>query len=132
MDTIKIKSSRRSELIEITREVEKVVVKSKISEGICVVFVPHTTAGVLINENCDPSVSEDILSRLNELAPLSLGTYTHTEGNSDAHIKSSLVGATLFVLISRNEIVLGKWQGIFFAEFDGPREREIFVNVISQ
>jgi secondary thiamine-phosphate synthase enzyme len=132
MDTIKVKSSRRSELIEVTEQVEEIVVKNKVNEGACLIFVPHTTAGILINENCDPSVKEDILKRLNDLAPLSLNAYTHVEGNSDAHIKSSLVGTTLSVFINRNKIVLGKWQGIFFAEFDGPREREIFVNVISQ
>lgn len=132
MDTIKIKSGRRSELIEVTEEIEKIVTKNRVNEGVCLIFVPHTTAGILINENCDPCVKEDILNRLNDLAPLNLGTYTHTEGNSDAHIKSNLVGTTISIFVNKNKMVLGKWQGIFFAEFDGPREREIFVKIISQ
>lgn len=132
MEVIKITSSKRSELIDITTHIEKIVSRSNIGTGMCTVFIPHTTAGVMINENYDPSVKEDIVNELNSIIPVSSGNYTHSEGNSDAHIKSGLVGANLSVFIHRNKVVLGKWQGIFFAEFDGPREREIFVNLLEQ
>ncbi len=128
---IPIKSTKRNELIDITNAVEKIIKESKVKEGICIVYAPHTTAAVTINENADPSVKADILGKLSELVPENAG-YSHTEGNADAHIKSSLVGCSEIILIKNNELVLGTWQGIMFAEFDGPRNRRVFVKIIAQ
>jgi secondary thiamine-phosphate synthase enzyme len=125
---INIATSAHIELKDITEEVRNIVRKSKVKEGVCFLFIPHTTAGILINENYDPSVKEDILNCLNKLIPID-GKYLHTEGNAHAHIKSSILGTNKFVYIKNNELVLGTWQGIFFAEFDGPRRRKVLVNV---
>ena len=125
--SIDIRTSQRSEFLDITDKIEGVVKKSRISEGTCHVFTPHTTAGLAINENTDPSVKKDILDALNVFVPKS-GRYTHAEGNSDAHIKASLVGGEKTVFIENGRLKLGTWQGIFFCEFDGPRRREVWVN----
>ena len=116
------------ELIDITRTVEEDVRSSGIKEGLCVVYVPHTTAAVTINEDADPSVREDILRQLKNLAPRK-GEYSHLEGNSDAHIKSSLIGASQVIPIHDGRLMLGAWQGIFFCEFDGPRDRRFYVTL---
>lgn len=116
------------ELIDITRTVEEDVRSSGIKEGLCVVYVPHTTAAVTINEDADPSVREDILRQLKNLAPRK-GEYSHLEGNSDAHIKSSLIGASQVIPIHDGRLMLGTWQGIFFCEFDGPRNRSFYVTL---
>lgn len=113
-----------------TREIQKAVSKSKIKDGICFIFCPHTTAGLSINENADPSVKEDIINTLNRLVPENYG-YAHSEGNSDSHIKSSLFGCSLDVFVSAGQLNLGAWQGIFFCEGDGPRSREVWVKIIS-
>jgi secondary thiamine-phosphate synthase enzyme len=126
--TIDIRSSERCEFIDITGEIEKVIKESRASKGACRIFVPHTTAGLTINENADPSVKKDITDTLNELVPRS-GRYAHAEGNSDAHIKSSILGNEKTVFIQNGRLKLGTWQGIFFCEFDGPRRREVWVNV---
>jgi secondary thiamine-phosphate synthase enzyme len=117
-------------MIDITRSVEEIVRKSKVENGVCTIFVPHTTAAVTINENADPSVSHDLLMELNKIVPFE-DHYRHTEGNSAAHIKASLVGSSLTVLIESGKIILGTWQGIFFCEFDGPRNRRVSIKVIS-
>jgi len=126
-----VSTSSRAEAIDITSKVEAVVKKSKIEEGFCHIFVPHTTAGVLINENADPSVMDDVMAGLEELIPLR-GNYTHAEGNSSAHIRSSIIGQSVQVVIERSALKLGRWQGIFFCEFDGPRKRDVWVKPYSR
>lgn len=121
-----LRTKAREELIDITRTVEEDVSFSGIKEGLCVVYVPHTTAAVTINEDADPSVREDILRQLKNLAPRK-GEYSHLEGNSDAHIKSSLLGASQTIPVHEGSLVLGTWQGVFFCEFDGPRDRCFYV-----
>ena len=112
-------------MIDISNEINNLVKKSGIREGFCRVFVPHTTAGITINENADPAVKEDIIKYLRKIIPKNY-EFSHLEGNSDAHIKTSLIGNALDVLIHEGELVLGTWQGIMFAEFDGPRNRKIY------
>ncbi|MFH1867665.1 MAG: secondary thiamine-phosphate synthase enzyme YjbQ [Candidatus Omnitrophota bacterium] len=124
-----VTTSRRSEFVDITSEVEKIVSSEKIKDGICVVYVPHTTACVCINENADPSVKSDIVSALEKLIPKS-GPYEHAEGNSDAHIKASIIGSSRIVLVESGSLLLGTWQGIYFCEFDGPRKRKVIIKVI--
>lgn len=129
MRTIAISSRKRNEMIDITERVAEAVRKSGVSDGVCCIYVPHTTAGVTINENADPSVREDILACLGRLAPPG-ARYSHTEGNADSHIKASLVGSSVSVIVSGGKLVLGTWQGIFFCEFDGPRSRKVYVTII--
>ncbi len=131
MDNIRVSTSKRSELIDITAQVQTAVTKSGIGDGICCVFSPHTTAGLTINENADPAVRRDIVNTLSNLIPES-GDYTHSEGNSDSHIKSSLFGPGLSVIVEKGELRLGTWQGIYFCESDGPREREVWVKVLGK
>ncbi len=126
--SIGIRTSRRSEFIDITGKIEGTVQKERVSAGTCHIFVPHTTAGLTINENADPSVKNDILSVLDKLIPRD-SSYTHSEGNSDSHIKSSLLGNTKTLIIENGRLRLGTWQGIFFCEFDGPRTREVWVKI---
>ncbi len=125
---LNIKSPKREILIDISNEINNLVKKSGIREGFCRVFVPHTTAGITINENADPVVKKDIIKYLRKLIPKNYG-FSHLEGNSDAHIKTSLIGNALDVLIHEGKLVLGTWQGIMFAEFDGPRNRNIYVQI---
>lgn len=129
METISIESSSRNQLIEITHLVRDIITKTNIRNGIAVVYVPHTTAGVTINEAADPSVALDMQRKLAELVPSNDG-YRHSEGNSDSHIKATLVGSSVTVLIENGAPNLGTWQGIFFCEFDGPRRRRVQVKVI--
>lgn len=128
MDKINIKTSKRIELADITEQIQNVVSKSRVKDGICFIFCPHTTAGLTINENADPAVKNDIISALSKLIPANAG-YEHSEGNSDSHIKSSLFGASLTVFVEAGQLALGTWQGILFCESDGPRSREIWVKV---
>jgi secondary thiamine-phosphate synthase enzyme len=123
-------TTRRSELIDVTAAVSKVVSQAKIDEGICHVYVPHTTAAVTINESADPNVVIDIVNHLEKLVPRS-PLYRHTEGNADAHLKSSLVGCSVSLMINNGTLILGTWQGIFFCEFDGPRHRQFYVQILS-
>jgi secondary thiamine-phosphate synthase enzyme len=123
---INIKSKTRTEIIDITEKLQEVVREAGISNGICHVFVPHTTAGVTINEGADPSVQRDILTYLNKLVPFD-GDYHHREGNSSAHIKTSLIGVSEHVFVDEGKLVLGTWQSVFFCEFDGPRHRRVAV-----
>ncbi|MCF6159201.1 MAG: YjbQ family protein [wastewater metagenome] len=129
MDKIQIRTHSRSEFIDITVEIDKIIRKSGMKEGVCYVYVPHTTAAVTINENADPSVQKDILNELNTIVPWD-GRYTHMEGNSAAHIKSTLVGSSAFIPITGGRLALGTWQGIYFCEFDGPKNREIYVQTV--
>lgn len=125
---INVKTPQREILMDITREIEKIVSESNIQSNICRLFVPHTTAGITINENADPSVKNDIINYLAKLIPQSAG-FRHMEGNSDAHIKSTLVGPSLEILIRNRKLLLGTWQGIMFAEFDGPRNRKLHIQI---
>jgi len=127
---LNIKTRSRVEFQEITDRVKEIVKDSKVESGICVVYVPHTTAGVMINENADPSVVEDIAAQLEIIVPQA-GNYQHSEGNSAAHIKASLIGSSTTVIIEYGEMALGTWQGIFFGEFDGPRSRSVLVKIIA-
>jgi len=129
MEIIRISSTKREEIIDITGEVRAIVRNSKVRSGIAVIYVPHTTAAVTINENADPSVKRDIINTLYKLIPEN-DRYAHLEGNADAHIKASVVGSSRIVIIEDGEIQLGTWQGVFFMEFDGPRIREVFVEII--
>ncbi len=124
--TIMVQTRSQEELKDITAEVERVVHLSGARTGVCVVYVPHTTAGITINENADPSVKSDILMSLKTIVPDSL-PYTHAEGNSPAHVKASLMGPSVQILIERGRLVLGAWQGVYFCEFDGPRTRRVHV-----
>jgi secondary thiamine-phosphate synthase enzyme len=125
---LNLKTPKREILIEITDKIRNFVKDSKIKEGVCRIFVPHTTAGITINENADPAVMKDIINFLGQLIPKS-SDFSHLEGNSDAHIKSSLTGTSLDVLIHEKDIILGTWQGILFAEYDGPRNRSVYIQI---
>ncbi|MGB9856876.1 MAG: secondary thiamine-phosphate synthase enzyme YjbQ [Dictyoglomaceae bacterium] len=116
-------------LVDITDKIEECVKKSNIKEGRCYIFIPHTTAGIIINENYDPSVVRDILNTLERLIPWSMN-YSHTEGNSPAHIKSAIIGNQIMVFVKEGKLKLGAWQGIFLAEFDGPRVRKVWVDIV--
>ena len=129
MQAIRVKTTRRTEFVDITNEVQRVVSALGIRLGTCFIYVPHTTAGVLINEHADPDVASDAEGAFDRLVPMN-GPYRHSEGNSDSHVKSMLAGANQFVFIEEGKLALGRWQGIFFAEFDGPRERKVYVKVL--
>jgi secondary thiamine-phosphate synthase enzyme len=124
--TLSITTRNRSEMIDITSQIEEELKKSGLKDGVCFLFVPHTTAGITINESADPSVATDIQAMLNKLIPWE-GSYRHLEGNSAAHIKSSLIGNSVMVFVESGHLKLGTWQGIFFCEFDGPRSRKLYI-----
>ncbi len=129
LSEIAIRTRKRIEFTDITSGIRKIIAQSGAGEGLCHIFVPHTTAAVTINEKADPAVARDIESMLSKLVPEGEG-YKHTEGNADAHIKSTLVGVSLFLPISAGDAVLGTWQAVFFCEFDGPRSRRCLVRII--
>ncbi len=128
MTRCSVTTSSRSEMVEITEKVADAVVASGVKEGIATVYVPHTTAGVTINENADPDVVADMLAALDRMVPR-MASYRHGEGNADAHIKSALIGHSVCVPVSQGRLVLGTWQGIFFCDFDGPRSRHVQIDV---
>jgi secondary thiamine-phosphate synthase enzyme len=130
LDTIQVKTSARMQFVDITSRVKEVIAKTGIRDGLATVYVPHTTAGVTINEAADPSVVEDIQRKLAQLVPYR-DSYKHGEGNSDAHIKTSLMGSSAHLIISGGSPVLGTWQGVFFCEFDGPRTRKVFIKALA-
>jgi secondary thiamine-phosphate synthase enzyme len=123
-----IKTRSRVEFQDITSKIREVVAASGVRDGVCHIFVPHTTAGITINEHADPAVVDDIMAQLDMMVPQKWD-YRHTEGNSPAHIKASLIGSGAMVFIEEGRLVLGTWQGIFFAEFDGPRSRSVLVKI---
>ncbi len=129
MKMLHIRTRSREELVDLTPEVQGIVASSGVKNGLCVVFVPHTTAGVAINENADPDVRADILAALRRAVPDSL-PFAHSEGNSPAHIKASLIGSSVTVIIEDGRLCLGTWQGIQFCEFDGPRSRRLYVRIL--
>lgn len=128
MKKLYISSIRRNQMIDITDEVEQLVKEEKMTEGHVIIYVPHTTAGITINEGADPSVQRDIIETLEKLVPEDT-SYRHLEGNSDAHIKASLLGSSVIVLVNKGTLVLGTWQHIFFYEGDGPRNRTVYVYI---
>lgn len=129
MKIIHVKTKRRTQLVDITNEVQRVVSASGVETGTCLMYVPHTTAGILINEHADPHVASDAEGALDRLIPFE-GPYRHAEGNSDSHVKTMLSGMNQFVFVQEGKLALGRWQGIFLAEFDGPRERQLYIKVL--
>jgi secondary thiamine-phosphate synthase enzyme len=127
--TLSVKTTAKTELVDITADVEKIIQAEAMDHGLCLVFVPHTTAAVTINEHADPSVKADILMVLNKIVPWE-DAYRHLEGNSPAHIKTSLVGSSEMIAVERGRLSLGTWQGVFFCEFDGPRNRKVHVRLV--
>ena len=130
MEEITVKTDSKIEMIDITRQAHEIVQRSKVKDGICIVFVPHTTAAITINENADPAVRKDIIGELNKIIPLD-DNYRHMEGNSAAHIKATLTGFSQTVIIANGELQLGTWQSLFFCEYDGPRNRKAYIKVIN-
>jgi len=129
MKTLEIRTGAGEEIVDLTSEVQGIVASSGVKDGLCLIFVPHTTAGVTINENADPDVRADILTALRHAVPDSL-PFAHSEGNSPAHVKASLIGSSVTVIVEGGRLRLGTWQGIQFCEFDGPRDRKLYVQVL--
>ena len=126
MREISVSTSSRQELKDITSKVKEVIGEIGLEKGVCTLYVPHTTAGITINESADPDVAKDIVNQLEKIAPRNEG-YRHREGNADSHIKSSLIGNTARIFVENGSLQLGTWQGVFFAEFDGPRSRKVWI-----
>ncbi|WP_042316806.1 secondary thiamine-phosphate synthase enzyme YjbQ [Desulfofarcimen acetoxidans] len=131
MHVLELKTSQQIQFLDITSQINTIINEQTISEGICYIFVPHTTAGITINEHADPSVVKDMIRELNKVIPFN-DNYSHLEGNSAAHIKASLMGASQTVFIYGGRLILGSWQGIYFCEFDGPRQRKILLKITGQ
>jgi secondary thiamine-phosphate synthase enzyme len=129
MEILRIKTTRQTQLLDVTQAVERTVAQSGVVTGICYVYVPHTTAGVMINEHADPDVATDLEGVFDRLVPHA-GPYRHVEGNTDSHAKAVMVGASQLIFVEKGKLALGIWQGIFLCEFDGPRERKIWVKVV--
>jgi secondary thiamine-phosphate synthase enzyme len=129
METLRVKTKRRTQLVDVTPEVERVVAASGVTSGVCHVYVPHTTAAVTINEHADPDVATDLEGLFDRLVPHA-GPYRHSEGNTDSHAKAVLVGANRVIFVEQGKLALGTWQGIFLCEFDGPRDRKMWVKVV--
>ncbi len=129
LKAISVNTNNRTEMLDITTEIQRVVQESNKKEGLCIIFIPHTTAAITINENADPDVLRDILQELEKVIPFD-DNYRHLEGNSAAHIKSSLIGSSISVIIENGQLKLGTWQGIVFCEFDGPRTRKVWIKII--
>ncbi|HHM02803.1 MAG TPA: YjbQ family protein [Caldithrix abyssi] len=128
MEKFTVKTRRRTEFVEITSEVAQILAEGGIKDGSVIVFIPHTTAGITINENADPDVQRDMIFEMNKVIPFEDG-YHHFEGNSAAHIKASLFGSSVTLIVSDGSMCLGRWQGIYLCEFDGPRTREVWVKI---
>jgi secondary thiamine-phosphate synthase enzyme len=130
MKEISIKSNKRNEMIDITDKLRKIIIEEKIVDGFLIAYVPHTTAGITINEGADPSVKEDIINFLNDIIPQKR-KFIHLEGNSDAHIKASIIGSSITLIIRKKQLALGTWQHVFFFDADGPRNRKLFISLIN-
>lgn len=130
MEVLRVKTARRTQLVDVTGEVERAVAKAGVASGVCYVYVPHTTAGVMVNEHFDPDVATDLEGVFERLVPRG-GPYRHAEGNSDSHAKAALTGTSAMIFVEEGKLALGRWQGVFFCEFDGPRERKMWVKIIS-
>jgi secondary thiamine-phosphate synthase enzyme len=131
VEEVRVRTTRRTELVDLTARLEEVVARGGLREGALVAQSLHTTAGLTINENADPDVARDMADKLDRLAPRDEGFYRHAEGNSDSHVKTTLVGPSLTVIVSGGRLVLGTWQGVYLCEFDGPRERRVAVRLLS-
>jgi secondary thiamine-phosphate synthase enzyme len=129
MEVLRVMTGRRTQLVDVTEEVKRVVAGSGVVSGVCYLYVPHTTAGVTINEHFDPDVATDLEGVFERLVPRS-GPYRHAEGNSDSHAKAVLTGASQMIFVDGGKLMLGQWQGVFFCEFDGPRERKLWVKIL--
>ncbi|HOK33688.1 MAG TPA: secondary thiamine-phosphate synthase enzyme YjbQ [Fervidobacterium sp.] len=129
LKTVEITTKKRIEFIDVTSIVRQAVTESGVRDGLCLVYVPHTTCGITVNEHADPDVVSDIISQLEKIVPES-GNYNHIEGNSDAHIKASMIGSSESIIISDSKLMLGVWQGIFLCEFDGPRKRHLYIKTL--
>ena len=129
MDRFEVATTNRNEFVEMTGPVRQVVKRSGVKSGLCVVYVPHTTAAVTVNENADPDVVHDMLLHLERTVPQKQPGFRHAEGNSDSHVKASLVGPSVTLIVEGGDVILGRWQGVYFCEFDGPRTRTVFVQV---
>src|SRR5580658_4016955 len=129
IEVLRVKTRRRTEFVDVTDEVKRAVAASGVTSGVCYVYVPHTTAGLAINEHFDPDVATDLEGLFERLAPRA-GNYRHAEGNSDSHAKAVLTGTSQMVFVEEAKLLLGQWQGVFFCEFDGPRERKLWVRVM--
>jgi len=130
MQTLRVRTDRRTQLVDVTAEVQQAVVASGVGSGICYLYVPHTTAAITVNERADPDVARDVEGGLDRLIPATW-PFRHSEGNSDSHVKAVLVGTSQMVLVTGGKLVLGRWQGVFFCEFDGPRDRQLHVKVVN-
>ena len=130
MQMLTVKTDRRTQLLDVTAQVQTAVASSGVVNGVCYLYVPHTTAAITINECADPDVARDVEGALDRLIPTA-GPYRHSEGNSDSHVKAVVVGASEVIYVEAGKLVLGRWQGVFFCEFDGPRERRLIVKVAS-
>jgi len=130
LEKFDVRTQRKTEFVPITEQVQKIVTRNTIQSGICHIYVPHTTAGITINENADPMVPKDILLIIDEIIPFVDHRYQHMEDNSAAHVKACLFGSSESVIIEKGELVFGTWQGIFLCEFDGPRNREIYMKIL--
>ena len=131
LQTFSVRPSTRNEMLDVTDRLEKVIRSTSLLEGMLIVYVPHTTAAVTINENADPDVKSDLLAKLSALVPKAETYYRHAEGNSDSHLKAAMLGHSATVLVEGGTLVLGRWQGVYFCEFDGPRERELMIKAVS-
>src|SRR5580658_5887016 len=131
IEVLRVKTRRRTEFVDVTDEVKKAVAASGAVSGVCYVYVPHTTAGVIINEHFDPDVATDLEGVFDRVVPRA-GAYRHAEGNSDSHAKAVLTGASQMIFVEDGKLVLGQWQGVFFCEFDGPRERKLWVKILAE
>lgn len=130
LESLRVRTDRRTQLVDVTNEVQLAVSKSGVQQGVCYVYVPHTTAGVTINEHADPDVASDVEEIMDRLVPHN-GPYRHVEGNSDSHAKTILTGTSQMIFVENGRLLLGRWQGVFFCEYDGPRERSMQVKVVA-
>ena len=128
--SLEVKTSSRTQMLDITKDIEKIIKESEIKNGSCIVFIPHTTAAVTINENADPDVQKDFIKAINKIVPWD-DDYLHMEGNSAAHLKASMIGFSEQLMVEKGRILLGTWQGIYFIEFDGPRNRKVWVSIFA-
>ena len=129
MEMVRVKTDRRTQLVDVTAQVQRIVAESRVAAGVCCIYVPHTTAAVTINEHADPDVARDLEGVFDRLVPQK-GPYRHSEGNSDSHAKAVLVGTSQMIFVEGGKLALGTWQGVFFCEFDGPRERKMWVKIM--
>ncbi len=130
LETQTVRTASRNEMVDVTDRLHELVRRRNVVDGMLIVYVPHTTAAVTINENADPDVKHDMLLKLSRMIPKDEAGYDHSEGNSDSHVKASLVGNSVTVLVDQGRLVLGRWQGVYFCEFDGPRQRQMHVKVV--